>query len=430
LFFRRSLRVNFLLKLVVALATLVFFTSFSFYFYIRINSTYELQDSMQEQAKYLFKKYSNLEEALSKNDTLQSSLGINAKIEYAPFVHYQPKFFRNLKKGDRFYFQAFFPYEFKSQKYLVLTKDITRRIKVENMIYRSIIIVNLLSLILIIIYAFFLSKMLLKPIETVSKKVAKMSEKELGKIDIHTLPNEFKPLGNSINQLINKVEHFLKYKKELFIGAAHELKTPLAVMKTKSQVALLKRDKTIDSLKAALEQNIKSIDSLNNTIESILAFGREEGAQFEKSKNIDIIKFISDMLDEFEIVAIKDEKYIIRDLKPKSLKIDIQISLFRQILQNLLQNALRFSSKGSKVKVNSFICKSYLVIRVKDSGSGLPENFDIYAPFQRSRQSSGTGLGLFLAKNAANSLNAKLSLKNRANKNGVVATIILPINRQ
>jgi len=429
LFFRRSLRVNFLLKLVVALATLVLFTSFSFYFYIRVNSTYELQDSMQEQAKYLFKKYKNLEEALNKNDTLQSTLGINAKIEYAPFVHYQPKFFRNLKKNNRFYFQAFFPYDFKSQKYLVLTKDITRRIKVENMIYRSIIIVNLLSLIVIIIYAFFLSKMLLKPIETVSKKIAKMSETELNKIDISKLPNEFQPLGNSINQLINKVEHFLKYKKELFIGAAHELKTPLAVMKTKSQVALLKRDKSVESLKAALEQNIKSIDSLNSTIESILAFGREEGAQFEKSKNIDIIEFISNMLDEFEIVAIKDEKYIVRDLKPKSLKIDIQISLFRQILQNLLQNALRFSKKGSKVRVNSFICKNSLVIRVKDSGSGLPENFDIYAPFQRSRDSSGTGLGLFLAKNAANSLNAKLFLKNRANKNGVVATIILPINK-
>jgi len=428
LLFRRSLRVNFLLKLAVALATLVFFTSFSFYFYIRINSTYELQDTMQEQAKYLFKKYDNLEKYLNnKNETLQSSLGINAKIEYAPYVHYQPKFFRNIKKDDHFYFQAFFPYEFKTQKYLILTKDITRRIKVENMIYKSIIIVNLLSLILIIIYAFFLSKMLLKPIETVSNKIAKMSEKELNKIDISKLPNEFKPLGNSINLLINKVEHFLKYKKELFIGIAHELKTPLAVMKTKSQVALLKRDKSIESLTGALEQNIKSIDSLNNTIESILAFGREEGAQFEKSKNVDIIKFISNMLDEFEIVAIKEEKYIIRSLKPKTLKVNIQISLFRQILQNLLQNALRFSKKGDKIKVNTFICKNNLIIRIKDTGPGLPENFDIYAPFQRSRNSSGTGLGLFLAKNAANSLNANLLLKNRKKKSGVVATIILPI---
>jgi two-component system OmpR family sensor kinase len=430
LLFRRSLRVNFLLKLIVALATLIFFTSFSFYFYIRINSTYELKDIMQEQAKYLFKKYDDLENALNNsNDTLQSSLGINAKIEYAPYVHYQPKFFRNLKKGDHFYFQGFFPYEFKTQKYLVLTKDITRRIKVENMIYKSIIIVNLLSLVVIIIYAFFLSKMLLKPIQIVSKKIAKMSEKELNKIDTNKLPNEFKPLGNSINQLINKVEHFLKYKKELFIGAAHELKTPLAVMKTKSQVALLKRDKSIETLQEALKQNIKSIDSLNSTIESILAFGREEGAQFEKSKNIDIIEYISNMLDEFEIVAIKEEKYIVRDLKPKSLKINIQISLFRQILQNLLQNALRFSKKGNKVKISSFICEKSLVIRVKDSGSGLPDDFDIYAPFQRSRNSCGTGLGLFLAKNAANSLNAKLSLKNKLKKNGVVATIILPIKQ-
>jgi len=430
LLFPRSLRFNFLLKLIVALATLVFFTSFSFYFYIRINSVYELQDIMQDQAKLFFKKYNTLEKDLSQRcDKIHNSLSIDAKVLSVPEIDYKPKYFKSFQKNNRYYYQGYFAYNFENQKYLVLTKDITRRIEVEKMIYQSIILVNLISLVVIIVYAFFLSKMILKPIETVSRKIAKMNEKELGKIDTSKLPNEFKPLGSSINQLINKVEHFLKYKKELFIGAAHELKTPLAVMKTKSQVSLLKRDKSIESLQNALEQNIKSINDLNNTIESILAFGREEGAQFEKSKNINIIEFISNMLDEFEIVAIKDEKYIVRDLKPKKLIMKIQVSLFRQILQNLLQNALRFSPTKGKVRVVSFVCKENLIIRVKDRGSGLPENFDIYAPFQRSQSSSGTGLGLFLAKNAANSLNAELVLKNRHSTDGVVATIILPIKQ-
>ncbi len=408
------------------MATLVFITSFSLYYYIHITSINELKKTLEEQAEYLLKHYDTLAKDIKKqNNILNNSLGIKATIESAPYIHYQPKLFRIIKKENRYYLQGFFPYEFNSQEYLLLTKDITRRIKSENVIYKAIILVNIASLVLIIIYAFVLSKMLLRPINTVSRKIAKMNEKQLNKIDIKSLPIEFEPLANSINQLINKIEHFLKYKKELFIGAAHELKTPLAVMKTKSQVALLKKDKSSKNLEAAIKQNINSINSLNATIESILAFGREEGAQFEEAKNIDIVKFISNILDEFEIIAIKDEKYIIRDFKIKKLNLTIQPSLLRQVLQNLLQNAIRFSPKGEKIFFKLFMWEDNLIIRVKNKGEPLPKNFDIYAPFQRSKKSSGTGLGLFLAKNATNSLNATLKLENLRNNKGVVATFIL-----
>ncbi len=411
------------------MATLVFITSFSLYYYIHITSTNEIKKTLEEQAEYLLKHYDTLAKDIkNQNNILNNSLGIKATIESAPYIHYQPKLFRIVKKENRYYMQGFFPYKFNSQEYLLLTKDITRRIKSENVIYKAIILVNIASLIFIIIYAFFLSKMLLRPINIVSRKIAKMSEKKLSKIDTKTLPIEFEPLANSINQLINKIEHFLKYKKELFIGAAHELKTPLAVMKTKSQVALLKKESSSEYLKEAIKQNINSINTLNATIESILAFGREEGAQFEEAQRINIIKFLENLLEEFEIVAIKEEKYIIKDIKIENLTLTIQPSLFRQVLQNLLQNAIRFSPQGEKIVVKAFLCdEEHLAIRVKNKGEPLPENFDIYAPFQRSKRSAGTGLGLFLAKNAANSLNASLELKNLINKQGVVATFILKI---
>jgi len=428
LLFRRSLRVNFLLKLFVAMATLVFITSFSLYYYIHITSTNEIKKALEEQAEYLLKHYDTLAKDIKQqNNILTNSFGIKASIESAPYIHYQPKLFRIVQEDDHYYMQGFFPYKFNSQEYLLLTKDITRRIKSEKIIYKAMILVNIASLIFIIFYAFFLSKMLLRPINIVSRKIAKMNENQLNKIDIKSLPIEFEPLANSINQLINKIEHFLKYKKELFIGAAHELKTPLAVMKTKSQVALLKKDKSVQAMQDAIEQNIKSINTLNATIESILAFGREEGAQFEEAKRINIINYLHNLLDEFEIVAIKEEKYIIRKIYPKRLFMTIQPSLLRQVLQNLLQNAIRFSPKGEKIIVKAFLCEKKLIIRVKNKGEYLPKDFDIYAPFQRSKKSAGTGLGLFLAKNAANSLNATLELKNLSKEKGVVATFILKI---
>ena len=427
--FGRSIRVNFLLKLVVTMATLVLITSFSLYIYIRYNSNSQIEDSLEKQANYLLKNYPNLEEALhNKKDILQNSVDTEAKIEHAPYIHYQPKFFRTIKIDKNYYIQGFFPYKFRSQDYLLLTKNITSQIRFEKIVYRAVIFSNIVSLVVIIFYAFILSKMLIRPIRFFSNKIAKMNENKLSKLDTKSLPEEFEPLANSINQLIAKIENFIYYKKELFIGAAHELKTPLAVMKTKSQVTLLKKNKTINSLTSAIEQNIKSTNDLNAIVESILAFGRAEGAQFDESKKIDIIDYLNDMIEEFEIIAIKEQKYITTDIIPKSLTLSIRPMLFRHIVQNLMQNAVRFTPEGSKIAVKAFIYNGLFILRIKDNGIGLPENFDIFAPFKRAKNSQGTGLGLFLAKSAADSLGATIKLQNRPNGKGTVASIILPIN--
>ncbi len=409
------------------MATLVLITSFSFYVYIRYASNRQLVDTLIKQA-YFLQKEGDLPKAIEKNrELLKSTLGIDAKIEYAPYIHYQPNFFRTIKKEKRYFIQGFFPYEFKNQTYLVLTKDITGEIKMEKMVYKTVIFTNIISLIVIIIYAFFLSKMLIKPLTILVNKLSKMNERSLKKINLDTLPQEFKPLGKSINQLITKIENFIYYKKELFIGAAHELKTPLAVMKTKSQVTLLKKNKSVKELTEAIEQNIKSINNLNSIVESILAFGRAEGAQFDEPEDVDIINLINTIIDEFEIVSIKENKFIIREIKPASLILKLQPMLFRHIFQNLLQNAIKFTPQNSSVKVSVFLCKNNLVIRVKDNGPGLPKDFDLFAPFKRSKNSKGTGLGLFLAKTSADSLGAKLILKSKPSSNGTIATIILSV---
>ena len=87
-----------------------------------------------------------------------------------------------------------------------------------------------------------------------------MNENFLTQIDKNTLPIEFHPLANSINTLTNKIQTVLKFKKELFIGVAHELKTPLAVMKLKNEVTLKKKRET-EKYEDALKLSISEIDS-------------------------------------------------------------------------------------------------------------------------------------------------------------------------
>ncbi len=308
--------------------------------------------------------------------------------------------------------------------YLVLEKETTLQSQIVEEIFIDIIIVNVTAILLVLFYALFLSRMLLIPIKILSHKLTNLDEKFLKEIDIKSLPDEFLPLGNSINRLITRIQTFVLYQKELFVGVAHELKTPLAVMKTKNEVTLLKpreSEKYIEALKS----NNEAINGMNAMIGSVLEIGRQEGAQFEEPVNTDVIAFLKKLGKNYEVLAKGEEKNLTLDLKPEIFNLNIQTSLLTHIVQNFVQNAIKFSPKNSTITISSRVEKSKFIIEVTDEGVGIDESKDLFAPFKRYGDKGGAGLGLFLAKGAAQALGAEISIKNRENTNGAVASLVL-----
>ena len=308
--------------------------------------------------------------------------------------------------------------------YLVLEKETTLQSQIVEEIFIDIIIVNVTAILLVLFYALFLSRMLLIPIKILSHKLTNLDEKFLKEIDIKSLPDEFLPLGNSINRLISRIQTFVLYQKELFVGVAHELKTPLAVMKTKNEVTLLKpreSEKYIEALKS----NNEAINGMNAMIGSVLEIGRQEGAQFEEPVNTDVIAFLKKLGKNYEVLAKGEEKNLALDLKPEIFNLNIQTSLLTHIVQNFVQNAIKFSPKNSTITISSRLEKSKFIIEVADEGVGIDESKDLFAPFKRYGNKGGAGLGLFLAKGAAQALGAEISIKNREGANGAVASLVL-----
>ena len=115
------------------------------------------------------------------------------------------------------------------------------------------------------------------------------------------------------------------------------------------------------------------------------------------------------------------------DIQPDTLSLYIQPMLLTQIIQNFVQNALKFTPNGKEVMLKSYILDNKFVIEVIDEGIGIDDKRDLFAPFIRSHTSTGTGLGLFLAKSASDAMGATISLNNRENQEGTIARVILPI---
>ena len=413
---QKSLRAKFALQLASASTMLIVIFSVMLYHYIKITIFENIVQSLTLEAKNI--------SAMNENESLEYK---NSNFDLIKIVLNDDNLTRpefvSTKDINATYLTLYYPYQ---NRLLVLTKNTSEYSLIVDQILVDILIINSTAIFLILFYALFLSRMLLAPLRSFCLKLGQLNERFLQEVETDELPVEFKPLGDGVNRLIGRILTFVQYQKELFIGAAHELKTPLAVMKTKNEVTLIKeRDtqKYIDTLK----NNNESINQMNKMISSILEIGRQESAQFEQPVMTDMIAYINEIGNNFLILAKGDDKNIRMNLRPHSLKIMIQPTLFLHVLQNFVQNAIKFSPKGATIEINSTLANGEFIVRVIDEGIGIDESKDLFAPFKRYGNSSGAGLGLFLAKGAAQALGGRIELRNRIDRSGTIATLTLPI---
>ncbi len=348
---QKSIRYSFVLQLVLASIILIVIFSIILYSYIKISVYRDLTNSLQKEAALVaVEKSSDLDKEKlylfsPKLETRDQKIKTVVRLDIKSKIS-----FKLTKKHNIHYLTIFYPYNKKDALFITITRNISSTDKLLDEIFTSVLTINFIALFLILFYALFLSRMLLLPIKSLTMKLANMNESFLQTIDPKTLPKEFAPLGKSINNLVKRIQSFSRYQKELFIGASHELKTPLAVMKTKNEVTMLKpRDsqKYIDTLK----ENIGTIDEMNKMISNILEIGRQESAQFEEPVEIDLIKFLKERANNFKILAYQKEKKFEIDISPQQYIIKTQPTLLVHILQNFVQNAVKFTPAGKTIYI-------------------------------------------------------------------------------
>ena len=415
----KSIYRQFYTKLIIATSLFIITLSFIFYEYARSTVYDDIQQNMLSHAKQLYKaslSTKNLEPV--ENDNLTINLVTNSIL-----LNYQ---FQNYQRGGDYYIKLLYPFDLENKQFLQIIRNISlERELLYSVIFKNLFILAIPGFLLMLLYSLAVSKSLLKPIIQINKKLSNMDENSLTQIDKKDLPIEFHSLANSINSLTNRIETYVKFKKELFIGAAHELKTPLAVMKLKNEVTL-KKKREIEQYEETLKLTIKSIDDMNIMISSILDIGRTEGAQFEQNIELDLVEYIKKKANDYRMLSAQKNIIITFFSNVNHLNTSIQLTLFNQILQNFVQNAIKFTPNEKSIAIRLKKTKDEIIITVTDEGIGINENVDLFAPFKRIGNQSGVGLGLFLAKNAADALRAKITLENRNDgKTGCIAKLVL-----
>lgn len=422
MFAKRSIRKRFLIQLIFSSISLILIFSSLLYFYIE-NSIYEEKGTELIQYAKSIKNNESIAK-IADYKLNENLLSFTVEMLKLKTKHQDINIYEKTK-NKKTYLTLIYPFNLDKMTYLKISKEITPTKILLDKILHYIFIINLAGFILVLIYAITLSKMLVAPVKTLNAKLSNMNEHLIKPIKIRELPLEFEPLGLTINHLISRIQNFVKYQKELFIGTAHELKTPLAVIKLKNQVTLIKK-RTPEEYIEALKVTNKTIDEMNIIVSNILNIGRQEGAQLDKPIEADVIGILQQKADDFKLLAENQNKKLIIDFQPTAFMANFQVSLLNQVIQNFLQNALKFTAEGKSVILKSSQDDVGLLVEVIDEGCGIDESIDLFAPFKRQGNKSGVGLGLFLAKSAADALGANISIRNREDDiEGTIASLQL-----
>lgn len=293
----------------------------------------------------------------------------------------------------------------------------------------SLLFSTLLSLLGGVI-TFFISGHALKPLYDFSKKIEEVQAQNLS--DSRIEENKFSELNQlsvSYNKMLERLSEAFKLQRQFTANAAHELRTPLAVMQL--QIDLYNSSKHPDNDTSA-QQTISMIteqtERLSKMVRTLLDMS--ELQTIARDEEIAIAALVEEVLADLEPLA--QEKGINLIEKCDNVLLMGSDILIYRLVYNLVENAIKYNFSDGTVIVTATQQNSQLHLTVEDTGNGIPEELKerIFEPFfrldkSRSRELGGVGLGLALVREIVRVHNGSILVKNNANS-GTTFEVIFP----
>ncbi|BCL53545.1 two-component sensor histidine kinase [Francisella tularensis subsp. holarctica] len=287
--------------------------------------------------------------------------------------------------------------------------------------------------IVLIGFIYYILKTALHPLERINKRVAKINPRKNEKLNEDVIPYEIKSIVDQINLLIEKFHETLEREKRFSGDAAHELKTPIAGVKTLVEIALASDD--IDEIKQKLERIKSSTNRYSHIIDQLLTLSRiQPNEQVTFGKKLMINKVLESFIAENAIKAIEKNIEIVFYPSQQHLYCYSNDYLLGILFKNLISNAIKYTPNGGLIEISSYQEENNIVVEIKDNGIGVPqENIErIFDRFYRETGTGeeGSGLGLAIVAEIVRLHNGKIFAQNNTNQKGLTITVKIPIDHK
>ncbi|MCP4381834.1 MAG: HAMP domain-containing histidine kinase [Hyphomicrobiales bacterium] len=318
--------------------------------------------------------------------------------------------------------------------WMLVGRDIGEREEFREIIGRALVWAAALMIALALLSWMFVSRRVLKRIDSVAATSRRIVAGDLSdRLEVTGTGDEFDRLADSLNAMLDRIEHLLYSLKDVSDNIAHDLKTPLTRLRNRVESTLAGPTDTA-VYRGALESTIEESDRLIQTFNALLMIARiEAGSQDGIMTEVDASAIVRDVGELYEPVA-EESGARLEVSTPTPVVLKANRELLGQAVANLIDNALKYARPSDdrplKVVVSTARVGGELILQVADNGAGIPEAdrdrvVQRFVRLEKSRSLSGSGLGLSLVAAVATLHDGTTTLGD--NKPGLVVTIRLPI---
>lgn len=266
----------------------------------------------------------------------------------------------------------------------------------------------------------------LAPLDAMAQSLGSRHESDLYPVELDRMPSELHPVLRAINGLFSRVAAARDREKSFTAFAAHELKTPLAGLKTQAQIALMSQDE--DTRSRALRQIAGSVDRSARMVRQLLDLAAADSGTSEDAEPAAMGRVVDDAVAATSALATQKGSRI-EVTGSMTGTVRCEQALATTALRNLLENALMHCPPGAEVRLSVSPMNDSVRISVSDNGQGMAEA-EIASSTERffrgqARSAPGAGLGLAIVDAVSKRAGGSLHIAN-APEGGLIVTLTLP----
>jgi two-component system sensor histidine kinase CpxA len=245
--------------------------------------------------------------------------------------------------------------------------------------------------------------------------------------------DELSQLGQDFDLMAERIEALVNAQHRLVGDISHELRSPLARLNVALELA---RQRAGEEAGGALDRIERESERLNELIGHLLTLTRlESGGENIIKTPVELDRLVNDIADDADFEA-RTRNCQVKVVQSEAVKINGMEEMLRRAIENVIRNAVRYTSEGSEIEINLSLSRgdqNQAIITVRDYGPGVQEDQlpNLFRPFyrvddSRNRQSGGTGIGLAITEKAVLLHGGNVSALNAAD-GGLIVKIILPV---
>lgn len=270
----------------------------------------------------------------------------------------------------------------------------------------------------------------LRPLKTFSSEIGLITEENLNtRIEESSVVTELKPLAESFNTMLIRIEGAFLRQQQFLSDASHELRTPTSIIKSYCDVTL-RRDRTAPEYRDALRKVEETVNRMCDIINRILVMSRLDSKTIQLNPvRMDLMEVLKDVIRLVEPAALNRD--IKTKLDGKSVTVLGDREGITEVFTNIVENAIKYNKPGGSVDVDIGEDNGRAMVTIKDTGIGIPAEeipkiFDRFYRVDTSRgQTVGSGLGLSIVKGIVEAHGGKIEVESAVGR-GSTFRVSLP----